>query len=467
MMRSPIRLGRYAALSAAFAVSACAVGPNYIRPSAPVPVAFKELKGWKVSTPRDEIDKGSWWRVFRDPTLDRLEQQVQINNQTIKEAEAAYRQSQAIVGEARAQLYPTLTATSSIVRSSGSPPTTTVTAQADASWAPDLWGRVRRTIESNVAGAQASAADLQNATLSAQATLAVDYFQLRQLDSLEALLNDVVAQYQRSLKIAQDQYTAGTAARSDVITAQAQLLSTRAQAINVGIARAQFEHAIAVLMGRPPAELSLTHARLRAVIPTIPVGLPSTLLERRPDIAAAERTVQQENALIGVAIAGYYPNITLSALAGYVGDPFKGLADASNLIWSLGANGSQILFNGFLTQAQVLAARASYDESVATYRQTVLTAFEQVEDQLSTLRISRQQAAVESAAVRVAEQAVAIALNEYRAGTQSYTTVVTAQATALQDEEAALSIQEQRTAAVVSLIESLGGGWDAASLPSD
>ena len=461
------RVFRMLALGGCYALAGCSVGPNYVRPSAPTPVAYKELKGWKISTPDDGLDKGRWWSAFRDPILDRLEAQVEINNQTVKAAAAAYRQAQAIVAEGRSQLFPTATLSSSIVRASGSPPTTTVTAQAAASWEPDLWGRIRRTIESETAGAQASAADLQNATLSAQAALATDYFDLREADSLQTLLNDTVAQFKRSLQITQNQYKAGTTARSDVITAQTQLLTTQAQAINVGVARAQFEHAIAVLTGRPPADLSLSHGSLAAAIPNIPVGLPSTLLERRPDIAAAERTVQQQNALIGVAIAGYYPNITLSALAGYVGDPFSGVAKASNLIWSLGADGTQTLFNGFLTQAQVSAARATYDQSVATYRQTVLTAFQQVEDQLSALRILRQQAIAEDAAEKSATLAVSIALNEYRAGTQAYTTVVTAQAAALQNEESALSIRLQRKNAVVALIEALGGGWDVASLPTN
>lgn len=467
-MRDTRRFGRWMLLGGAFAMTGCAVGPNYIRPSAPTPVDFKELKGWKVSTPRDAINKGPWWSVFHDPILDHLESQVEVNNQTVKEEEAAYREAHALVAEARAQLFPTVTANSSITRgnSSGGSPTTTVTGEGAASWEPDLWGRIRRTIESNVAGAQASAADLQNATLSAQGSLATDYFELRESDSLQTLLNDTVAQYKRSLKITQNQYNAGTAARSDVITAQTQLLTTQALAINVGVARAQYEHAIAVLAGKPPAELSLTPGRLASAIPVIPVGFPSTLLERRPDIAAAERTMQQENALIGVAIAGYYPTITLSALAGYVGDPFSGVAQASEFVWSLGASGTETLFNGFLTEAQVNAARATYDQSVATYRQTVLTAFQQVEDQLAALRILRQQAVAEDAAVKAAQQAVTIALNEYQAGTQAYTAVVTAQATALADEETALSVREQREAAVVALIEAMGGGWSAASLPS-
>ena len=451
---------------AALLLAGCSVGPNYVRPSAPTPVAYKELKGWTISKPLDGVPKGAWWSVFHDPLLDQLESRVQIDNQSVKAAAAAYEEARALVAEGRSQLFPTATLNSSIVRASGSPPTTDVTAQADASWAPDLWGRVRRTIESEKAGAQASAADLQNATLLAQAALAADYFDLREADSLQALLESTVAEYKRSLQITQNQFKAGTTAGSDVVTAQTQLLTAQAQAINVGVARAQFEHAIAVLTGRPPAELTVPRGRLSGAIPTVPAGVPSTLLERRPDIAAAERRVKQENALIGVAVAGYYPNLTLSGLVDYAGDPFSGILKSSNLVWSLGASGSQTLFNGFLTQAQVRAARAAYEQSVATYRQSVLTAFQQVEDELAAIRILRRQAVAEDAAERSAQRSVTIALNEYRAGSQAYTAVVTAQAAALQNEESALTIRLQRTLALVSLIEDLGGGWSAADLPA-
>jgi NodT family efflux transporter outer membrane factor (OMF) lipoprotein len=456
-------VGGLAAFGAAFSMSGCLVGPDYLRPAAPVPAAYKEIKGWKIAQPRDGLDKGAWWSVYHDAKLDQLERQVVITNQTVKEYEAAYRQAKAIVGEARSQLFPSLTATPSLTRSNGSH--TLFSLEGNASWEPDLWGKIRRTIESDVAGAQVSAADLANATLSAQASLATDYFELREADALQDLLNDTVEQYKRTLAITQNQYTAGTAARSDVITAQTQLLSTQAQAINEGVTRAEFEHAIAVLTGKPPAELAISHGKLARTIPDLPVGYPSTLLERRPDIAAAERTMQEENALIGVAIAGYYPNVTLSGLLGYETYPFSHIS-VSNPIWSLSASAAQTIFNGGLTDAQVAAARATYDQSVATYRQTVLSAFQQVEDALSSLRILGHQALVEEEAVRAAEQAVAIALNEYQAGTQTYTTVVTAQATALSDEETALSVRALRLVATVSLIEALGGGWSRADLPA-
>jgi NodT family efflux transporter outer membrane factor (OMF) lipoprotein len=458
--------GRWQALTGAMLVlGGCTVGPDYMRPAATVPQQYKEAKGWKLGTPRDDFAKGDWWKLFHDPLLNEYEAQVSVSNQTLKADEANYREAQALIAEARAQLFPTLSFDPSITRSSTTG--TSISAQASASWTIDLWGKVRRTIESQAAGAQASAADLANATLSMQSALATAYFELRETDSLHDLLEDTVAQYKRSLDITQNQYSAGTSARSDVITAQAQLLAAQAQEINTGVARAQDEHAIAILMGRPPAGLSIPHGKLADGVPGIPLRLPSTLLERRPDIAAAERTMQENNALIGVEIAGYYPDVTLSGLAGAVGNPFKGGFGATNPMWSYALSITQTLFNGGLTAAQVEAARDTYEASVATYRQTVLTAFQQVEDQLVAIRVLAKEAAVQVEAVKAAEQAVQIALNEYRAGTQNFTTVVTAEATALTDEEALLTTKEQRVLAAVSLIVALGGGWDETKLPPE
>jgi NodT family efflux transporter outer membrane factor (OMF) lipoprotein len=458
--------GRWQALTGAMLMlSGCTVGPDYIRPAAIVPTQYKEAKGWKLGTPRDDFAKGDWWKLFHDPLLDELEAQVSVSNQTLKADEANYRQAQALIAEARAQLFPTLSFDPSLTRASSTG--TTLSAEASASWTIDLWGKVRRTIESQAAGAQVSAADLANATLSMQSALATAYFELRETDSLHDLLDDTVAQYKRSLDITQNQYSAGTSARSDVITAQALLLAAQAQEINTGIARAQDEHAIAILMGRPPAGLTVPHGKLADSVPGIPVRVPSTLLERRPDIAAAERTMKEQNALIGVAIAGYYPDITLSGLAGYVGNPFRDGFGATNPMWSYALSVAQTLFDGGLTAAQVEAARATYEASVATYRQTVLTAFQQVEDQLVALRVLAQQAGVQVEAVKAARQAVQIALNEYRAGTQNFTTVVTAEATALADEEALLTTREQRVLAAVNLIVALGGGWEEAKLPPE
>jgi NodT family efflux transporter outer membrane factor (OMF) lipoprotein len=458
--------GRWLALiGAGLLLNGCTVGPDYLRPAAIVPVQYKEAKGWKLGTPRDDFAKGAWWKLFRDPLLDSLEAQVAVSNQTLKADEANYREAQALIAEARAQLFPTLTFDPSITRSSNLG--TQINAQANANWTIDLWGKVRRTIESQVAGAQVSAADLANATLSMQSALATAYFELRETDSLHDLLADTVAQYKRSLDITQNQYSAGTSARSDVITAQALMLAAQAQEINTAVARAQDEHAIDILMGRPPAGLSIPHGRLADSVPAIPLRVPSTLLERRPDIAAAERTMAEQNALIGVAIAGYYPDVSLSGAFGYVGNPFKGGFGAANPMWSYALSLAQTLFNGGLTAAQVEAARDTYQAAVATYRQTVLNAFQQVEDQLAALPILAREAAVQVEALKAAKQAVQIALNEYQAGTQNFTTVVTAEATALSDDEALLTTREQRLLAAVNLIVALGGGWDEAKLPPE
>jgi NodT family efflux transporter outer membrane factor (OMF) lipoprotein len=455
---------------AACVLGGCAViGPDYVKPAAIVPAQYKEIKGWKAAQPRDEYPKGAWWEAFHDSLLNSLEAQVSISNQTLKADEANYREAQALIAEARAQLFPTLTLNGAAQRgnSSSGSVLTVGSLEANASWTPDIWGKVRRTIESQAAGAQATDADLANAKLSAQSSLATAYFELRETDSLHDLLDDTVKQYDRSLTITQNKKNAGTAAQSDVITAQALVLAAQAQEINTGVARAQFEHAIAVLMGRPPAGLSIPHGALAHGAPPVPVRLPSTLLERRPDIAAAERTMQQDNAQIGVAMAAYYPDLTLTGLLGAAGSPGVKSAGASNPVWSIGLSVAQTVFNGGLTDAQVAAARETYEASVATYRQTVLTAFQQVEDQLVAIRVLGQEEAVQREAVKAAEEAVQIYLNQYQAGTADFTTVVTAEATALSDEESLLTTREQRVAAAVALIVALGGGWTEAQLPAE
>jgi NodT family efflux transporter outer membrane factor (OMF) lipoprotein len=463
--------GRGASLAAAGLalplIGCAAVGPDYQRPAAIVPAQYKEIKGWKPATPRDDFAKGEWWKLFRDPELKQLEAQVAVSNQTLKADEANYREALALIAEARAGLFPTVNFDPSLTRASAAGIVGDVlNAQVSAAWTLDLWGKVRRAIEEQGAGAQVSAAVLANATLSAQSALALAYVQLRESDSLDDLLVDTVKQYQRSLDITQNQYDAGTAAKSDVITAQASLLAAQAQEISVGVARGQNEHAIAVLIGKPPSELSIPHGRLAPDIPAIPLSLPSSLLERRPDIAAAERTMQEENAAIGVAVAGYYPDITLSGAFGYYGDPFVKQIAGANPVWSYGLALAQPLFNGGLTDAQVEAAKQTYQSSVATYRQTVLTAFQQVEDQLVAIRVLSREIKVQVEAVKAAQQAVQIALNEYRAGTQNFTTVVTAEAIALTDEESALASRAQRLTAAVTLVVALGGGWSTDELPA-
>jgi NodT family efflux transporter outer membrane factor (OMF) lipoprotein len=461
----------------ALLLAACTVGPDYVKPPAPVAARFKELAGWKPARPMDAIDRGAWWSVYQDPLLDKLMAELNVSNETIKENYYAYQQARALVDEARAGAFPTAGLNAGVTRSAGgtgsgnsgfgggTTPRTTWTAEGSASWTPDVWGKVRRQVESNVAQAQVSAATLANARLSEQALLATDYFELRTEDALQKLLDDTVRDYRRTLEITQNQYAVGVAARSDVITAQVQLQTTISQAVNVGVARAQYEHAIAVLTGHPPADLAITPGPLAMAVPVAPVAVPSVLLERRPDIAEAERTMQEQNALIGVDIAAFYPDISLSALFGYSGNPLGSLFNASNQVWSLGANATETLFDAGLRASTVRAQRAVYEESVASYRQTVLTAFQQVEDDLSGLRILEAQEKAQQDAVKLARRAVEISINEYRAGTVAYTTVVTAQATALADEETLLSIQQSRLTTSVALIQALGGGWTTTDLP--
>ena len=376
---------------AALALAGCApVGPDFLLPAAIVSPQYKEIAGWKIATPREGEPKGEWWSVFHDAQLSRLESAVAISNQTVKADEANYREALALINEARAGLFPTINGAASAVRSS--PAKTTLTAEATGQWMLDVWGLVRREIEAQEAGAEGIAANLANALLAEQAALALAYVQLRQADSLEALLTRTVEDYKRSLQIAQNQYNAGTAAKSDVITAEAQVLNAQVALIAAGVSRAQSEHAIAVLMGRPPAGLSVPRGAFANLVPPIPVRLPSSLLERRPDVAAGEEAMRQANAQIGVAFAGYYPDISLSGLFGYSGDPFIAHLGSSNPVWSFGAALVQPVFNGGLTGAQVEAARETYEADVATYRQTVLTAIQQVEDNLAGIRILSREA---------------------------------------------------------------------------
>jgi len=407
--------------------------------------------------------------------LDGLERQVNVSNQTLKQDEAAFQQARAEVREQQSGFFPSLAATPQIQREKagggnntfrGGAAITSYSLEGTATWEPDVWGKIRRSVESSVANAQASAAQLAAAKLSLQAQLATDYFQMRYADSLKSLLEDTVKSYQRSLDITKNQYTAGTAARSDVINAEAQLLAAQAAAINVGVQRAQSEHAIALLVGKPPSEVSISPTALAERVPIVPAEIPSALLERRPDIADAERQMQQENALIGVQVAAYYPTIDLSASFGYAGGPAAALFSASDQVWSLMANASETLLSGGQRSAAVAAARAAYDQSVANYRETVLAAFQNVEDELASLRILGRQSGVDQAAVQAARQAVEITLNEYQAGTVAYTTVITAQVTLLTDQETALLVQENRLIASVALIQALGGGWNASQLPS-
>jgi NodT family efflux transporter outer membrane factor (OMF) lipoprotein len=473
------RLNAWAVFSAAILgleFSGCTVGPDYLRPSAPQAAQYKELKGWKRATPIDESDRGFWWTVFKDQNLDGFEPQVEISNQTVAAAEAAYWQSLAIIKETQAGLFPTVTVNYNMTGShagasvaggtAGFSSTSAIsTLAANSNWTLDLWGQIRRTVESDITGAQVTNAQLANAKLSTQALLATAYYNLRAADALQALLDRTVVAFKQTLEITQNQYKAGTVSKADVATALAQVLNTESQAINVGIQRAQFEHAIAALMGRPPADLTIKPSPLGYKLPDIPVSVPSTLLERRPDIAAAERNIQQENALIGAAIALYYPNVSLSGMFGFTGTGALALSLA-NEVWTVSAAVVQPAFDAGLRDAQVEAARATYQQSVATYRQTVLTAFQQVDDQLAAVRILARQQKVADDAVKAAQEELDILLNQYRAGTVAFTAVVVAQATLLTNEDSALTVRQNRYLAAVALIEALGGGWDSGLLPS-
>jgi NodT family efflux transporter outer membrane factor (OMF) lipoprotein len=462
---------RLAAAALLAALAACTVGPDYHRPDAAAPPAFKELAGWKPAEPREAASGSPWWSIYDDPVLDGLERQVEVSNQTLKESEAAYRAAVAIVAEGQAGYYPTVTGSASGARSGqaqtarGGGVQNSFATSADVSWVPDIWGRIRRTVESDVANAQASAADLAAATLSAQATLAIDYFTLRVDDELTRVFDRTVRADQQALDITKNQYAAGVAAQTDVITAQTQLLNAQAQRIAIGVQRAQFEHAISVLTGQPPAALTVAPIALKTDVPVAPPGLPSTLLERRPDIAAAERAMAAANAQIGVAVSAYFPDLTLTGAGGFASNELGNLLSLSNSMWSFGAGLAGTVFNGGLFAAQVKAARALYDESVATYRQTVLAGLEQVEDQLAALRILQQQAMVQDQALQAAREAVRLTLNQYQAGTVAYTSVVVAQNTALTDEQTTLSILNSRLTASVTLVEGVGGGWDRSQLP--
>jgi len=492
-----LRRARFAPLLAAFALSGCMVGPDYVAPPVVTPEKFKELKvnlvkGWKLAAPGDSVDAGPWWRVYNDPTLDALEAQVEISNQTVAAAAEAYEQARTLVREAEAALFPTITSGYNTTRqhtgralvggfpiSPNSSPavaspatamlhgqTATInTPRGDLVWEIDIWGKIRRQIESEVAGAQVSAADLENAKLTAQATLAAAFFNRRAAVSLRELLNRTAQEYRKTLEITRRQYEIGLASAADLNAAETQVVSTEAQAINTGVQIAQLEHAIAKLIGKPPSELSLPPAGLVGSIPALPVAVPTTLLERRPDIAAAERMMQQENALIGVALAAYYPDITLTASFGYTG--FVPLPiNPAHEFWSLAATAKQTIFEGGQRSAAVDSATAIYRQSVANYRETVLTAFQQVEDQLAATRLLRQQLVAQEKAVEDARRTVAYYLNQYRVGWVAFTAVVVAEATLFANEQTALTTRQNLFVASVALIEALGGGWDKSKLPT-
>ncbi len=453
-------------LLASAALGGCVVGPDYHQPSAEVPAAFKEAGTWKPAEPGGQARVGHWWEIYQDPQLSALVSQVDVANQTVRAAEAQYRQALALLGAARAGLYPTLGAAVSATRQGGAAANGTGGTNGNldrvslsASWEADVWGGIRRKIESGQSNAAASAADLGAAQLSAQAALVQAYLQLRVNDAQQQLLERNVEAYARSLEITRNRYEAGVASRLDVLQAETQLKSTQAQATDLEIARAQLEHAIATLIGKPPADLSIAVASGTPALPTIPLTLPSTLLERRPDIAGAERRVAAANASIGVAQAAFYPSLTLSGTGGFQHSSFANLLTLPNRFWSLGPALALTLFDAGARTSEKEQAAAAYDQTVANYRQTVLGAFQDVEDDLAALRVLDKEAAIQDEAARTAADSLEQANNQYKAGTISYLNVVTAEASFLAADNARLSITGRRLLASVALLKALGGDW--------
>jgi NodT family efflux transporter outer membrane factor (OMF) lipoprotein len=457
-------------------LTGCMLGPDYVRPAAPVSEEFKEVKGWKQAQPRDNTLPGKWWEIFNDARLNELEEQVAAANQSIVQAEAQYRQAQHLVQSAQSSLLPVATLTGTFNRFKAATGQSVAVAgvrnlfgqAVNVAWEPDLWGSVRRQLEANTDNAQASAATLHALILSSQAALADNYFQLKVLDAQKALLDETVAAYGKTLEITTNRYKVGVVAKTDVVQAETQLETVRAQAINLGVQRAKLEHAIAVLIGKTPAELSLAPTSLEVKAPGIPVSLPSELLERRPDIAAAERKIAAANAQIGVAKAAYYPTLNLASTNGFQSPNADTLFTMARRYWSLGPAGLALtLFDGGAKNAQYKQAIDAYDATVAGYRQTVLTGFQEVEDNLAALRILDEEKQVQDKAVAAANQALALTNNQYQAGTVSYINVMTAQTAALSNRQTAVQLQGQQLSASVLLVKALGGGWNETLLPSE
>ena len=452
-----------AAALLALQVSGCAVGPDYQRPATQDVSRFKEAEGWVPAAPADALERGPWWSLFGDPVLDQLAARVEVSNQNVAAAVGAYAQARALVREQRASLFPSVTLDGKGNRSAGNSGSVNNNYQLSigGNWEPDVWGRLGRAVDGATAGAQASAADLASATLSAQGELAVNYFSLRQLDAQKALLASTLTGYQRALEITQNRYTAGISAKTDVLQAQTQLANAQADDAGLQRQRAQLEHAIAVLVGQAPGNFSLGAAAWNPMVPEVPVGVPSTLLQRRPDIAAAERRVAVANEQIGIAKSAYYPSLSLSASYGLGASRVADLFSASNSVWSVGLSAAQALFNAGATDARVEGSEAAHVQAVARYRQTVLAAFQGVEDQLAATRVLLTQQELRRQASTAADQVEQQVLNRYRSGQVSYTEVITTQATALSARRALVQAMADRQTTAVALIQSLGGGWQA------
>jgi NodT family efflux transporter outer membrane factor (OMF) lipoprotein len=499
------RRARTCLVAALCLLAGCLVGPKYHRPSVQTPGAYKELPpadlintdGWKVAQPKDDALRGKWWEIFNEPELDSLEEKVNVSNQTIASAAANFLAARALVKEARSQYFPTVTTNPAITwqrpsatlssggtggsaasgsgsgtgtgtgtASSAKGISTDYTLPFDATWQPDLFGRIRNTVRSAAYGAQASAADLENTRLTIQADVASDYFQLRGQDALKQLLDSTVVAFQQSLDLTRALYDTGIDSEEDVAQAETQLESTKAQDAALGIQRAQFEHALAMLIGQPASTFSISVEPLKTSPPAIPFGVPSQLLERRPDIAAAERLVAQANAQIGIARAAYFPTVTLSAAAGFESTTIANWFTWPSRFFAAGPAAAETLFDAGLRRATVMQFRAQYDETVANYRQAVLTAFQQVEDNLASLRILSVEIRDQDAAVKSAERTLALATERYKLGIDPYLNVITAQTALLSNQEAAVNLRIQQMTASGGLIKALGGGWDASQLPS-
>lgn len=456
----------------------CTVGPNYVRPTAEVPTAYKELPpDWKPAQPSDAIAKGKWWEIYQDPQLNSFEEQIDVSNQSLKAAQEQFAQARAALRITRSNLFPTVTADPSVTRthlSSNQPlfnsategkDYNTFTVPVDVSYEADLWGRVRRTVEASRSEAQATAADLANVNLSLHAELATDYFQLRGLDAQKQLLDSTVQSYEKALELTENRYHGGLASAVDVAQAQTILETTRAQAVDVEVQRSAFEHAIAVLIGKPAAEFSIAPIPLAAPPPVVPAGVPSDLLERRPDISAAERRVQEQNAQIGVARAAYFPLVTLSGTGGFESAVFTTLIQGPSGFWMLGGQAAETLFDAGRRRGVSEQAKSAWNQSVDNYRQTVLTAFQEVEDNLAALRILQNEADTQAGAVAAAEHSLSLSITRYKGGVTNYLEVTTAQSAALSDEVTAVNILTRRMAASVLLIKAIGGGWNVSQIP--
>ncbi|MGC1173757.1 efflux transporter outer membrane subunit [Polaromonas sp.] len=472
------RLTFYPIAAALVAVLAgCAVGPDYQRPTTPEVNSYKEAEGWVPAVPADALERGPWWSLFGDPLLDQLAARVEVSNQNVAVAVAAYNQARALVREQRASLFPTVTLDGGASRSGNGGSSTGSTSSTSGrtgnnyqlsiggSWEPDVWGRLGRAVDGAKAGEQASAADLASARLSAQGELATNYFSLRQTDAQKVLLRDTIDGYARALEITQNRYTAGIAAKTDVLQAQTQLANAQADDAGLVRQRAQLEHAIAVLVGEAPGNFSIAPVAWNPSVPEVPPGIPSELLQRRPDIAAAERRVASANEQIGIAKSAYYPSLSLSASAGQSASRVADLFKASSSVWSIGISAAQVLFNAGATGARVEGAEAAHQQAVARYRQAVLAAFQDVEDQLAATRVLLTQQELRRQASQAADQVEQQVLNRYRSGQVGYTEVISAQATALSARRALVQAMADRQTTAVALIQSLGGGWQVRPTP--